>query len=109
MCCSPILTEATTGRFDADHPAYLSAEVSPVRGRRLDASQRVVHPDRPGLYFVGFFNVSGGANISMMDTQSAWVAALVSGRSGLPSPARMHADVARERRRNARRFPGTVR
>lgn len=98
---------AATG-YEIDLP-FLSDAVSPVRERRLDAYQRVVHPDRPGLYFVGFFNVSGGANISMMDTQSAWVAALVGGRSGLPSPSRMRADVRRERARNQRRFPGSPR
>ncbi|MET0188586.1 MAG: FAD-dependent oxidoreductase [Pseudonocardia sediminis] len=98
---------AATG-YEIDLP-FLSDAVSPVTERRLDAYQRVVHPDRPGLYFVGFFNVSGGANISMMDTQSAWVAALVGGRSGLPTPSRMRADVRRERARNQRRFPGSPR
>lgn len=98
---------AATG-YEIDLP-FLPDEVSPVRERRMEAYQRVVHPERPGLYFVGFFNVSGGANISMMDTQSAWVAALVGGRCGLPSPSRMRADVRRERARNARRFPGTAR
>lgn len=98
---------AATG-YEIDLP-FLSDAVSPVRERRLEAYQRVVHPDRPGLYFVGFFNVSGGANISMMDTQSAWTAALISGRSALPSPSRMRADVRRERARNQRRFPGSPR
>lgn len=98
---------AATG-YEIDLP-FLSDAVSPVHERRLDAYQRVVHPDRPGLYFVGFFNVSGGANISMMDTQSAWVAALVDGQSALPSPSRMRADVRRERARNQRRFPGSPR
>jgi dimethylaniline monooxygenase (N-oxide forming) len=77
--------------------------------RRVELYKRVVHPAWPGLYFVGFFNVSGGANISMMDVQAEWVAALVSGASSLPDEDEMRQDIARERERLARRFPGSPR
>lgn len=91
------------------HLPFLSAEVSPVVGRRLDAYKRVVHPSWPGLYFVGFFNVSGGANISMMDVQSAWVAALVSKDLSVPSEAEMRADIRREQKYQQRTFPSAPR
>ena len=80
-----------------------------MNGRKLEAYRRVVHPDWPDLYFVGFFNVSGGANISMMDVQSKWMAALVSGEVRLPSPAEMRADLRREERFLARNFPSAPR
>lgn len=98
---------AATG-YHIDLP-FLPADVSPVVQRRLDAYKRVVHPDWPGLYFVGFFNVSGGANISMMDVQSEWLAALVSGDLDLPSRSAMYADIRREHRFLARHFPGAPR
>lgn len=88
---------------------FLPPEVSPVNGRRLDVFNRVVHPLWPQLYFVGFFNVSGGANISMMDVQSQWVAALVSGTVGLPSQDAMKEHIRSERRFLARNFPETER
>ncbi|MFE2737268.1 flavin-containing monooxygenase [Streptomyces sp. NPDC059349] len=98
---------AATG-YDIDLP-FLLEEVSPVSGRRMETYKRVVHPSWPGLYFVGFFNVSGGANISMMDVQSAWVAALVSGSVTPPSEAESRADIEREKQRLDKRFPHAAR
>ena len=91
------------------HLPFLAGDLAPVTGRRLDAYRRVVHPDHPGLYFVGFFNVSGGANISMMDVQSQLVAAVLDGSVTLPSRAEMQADIAEERRFMQRRFPEAAR
>lgn len=91
------------------HLPFLQAEINPVVDRRVELYKRVVHPSWPGLYFVGFFNVSGGANISMMDVQADWVAALVSGATSLPDEAQMRDDIDQERDRLARRFPGSPR
>lgn len=98
---------AATG-YEIDLP-FLGPETSPVVDRRLEAYKRIVHPRWPGLYFIGFFNVSGGANISMMDVQSAWMAKLVSGEVGLPSEQGMRADIAAERAFLARRYPNAPR
>ena len=98
---------AATG-YEIDLP-FVPDHVSPIVDRRIDVWRRVVHPDWPGLYFVGFFNVSGGANISMMDVQSELVVSVVDGATALPSRAAMHRDIARERRRNAKRFPAADR
>jgi dimethylaniline monooxygenase (N-oxide forming) len=78
-------------------------------GRRLEAYRRIVHPDWPGLYFIGFFNVSGGANISMMDVQTQWLARLVSGEAELPSRDEMLADIAAEQAFLASHYPGAAR
>ncbi len=98
---------AATG-YDIDLP-FLDPSIAPVRERRLEAYRRIVHPDRPGLYFIGFFNVSGGANISMMDVQSRYVTALVDGAATLPSPSAMKADIAAEQAFVARHFPAAAR
>ncbi|HEY2207056.1 MAG TPA: FAD-dependent oxidoreductase [Pseudonocardia sp.] len=98
---------AATG-YELDLP-FLPKTIAPVTDRRLEAYRRVVHPEWPGLYFIGFFNVSGGANISMMDVQSEWMAALVSGEVPRPSAARMAEGIRAEQRFLARRFPAAAR
>jgi cation diffusion facilitator CzcD-associated flavoprotein CzcO len=98
---------AATG-YEIDLP-FLPKSVSPVVERRLEAYKRVVHPDHPGMFFIGFFNVSGGANISMMDVQSRLLASVLRGDTALPSPAEMHRDIARERRYLVKNFPASAR
>lgn len=98
---------AATG-YHVDLP-FLKGELAPVVDRRLEAYKRIVHPDWPGLYFIGFFNVSGGANISMMDVQSEFLTAVVSGRLALPSSTAMKADIAEEFRVMERRYPSASR
>lgn len=84
-------------------------DLAPVTERRLRAYKRIVHPERPGLYFIGFFNVSGGANISMMDVQSSFLAGVVSGTITLPSREDMWADIEADGRFMERRYPGAPR
>ncbi len=98
---------AATG-YHIDLP-YLAPEIAPVRERNLEAYKRIVHPGRPGLYFIGFFNVSGGANISMMDTQSQYLAAVISGTAVLPTPGQMRDDIAAEQRFRAKQYPSAPR
>ena len=110
-------TDGTTGRYDAMIAAtgydvslpFLSGALSPVRGHWLDLYRRVVRPGVPGLYFVGFFNVTGGGNIRMMDDQAEWVAALATGRAAAPDQAAMEADIARERARIKALYPDSPR
>lgn len=110
-------TDGSTRRFDAmiaatgydvDLP-FLSGALSPVRGHWLDLYRRVVRPGAPGLYFVGFFNVTGGGNIRMMDDQAEWVAALETGRAALPDQTTMEADIRAERARIQALYPDSPR
>ena len=64
---------------------FLGEEHSPVKGHEFLLYNRVVHPDLKGLYFIGFFDVSGGSNIRMMDDQAEYIAAIASGAVTLPS------------------------
>ncbi len=75
---------------------YLAPELSPLDGQgghRLRLYNRVAHPALPGLFFIGFFDVSGGSNIRMMDTQAEYIAAAASGRLRLPDAAAMQAAI----------------
>lgn len=109
--------DGTAGRYDTiiaatgynvDLP-FLSPALSPVNGPWLDLYRRVVRPGVPGLYFVGFFNVTGGGNIRMMDDQAEWVAELVAGRAGLPDQAAMEADMLAERAAIKASYPDSPR
>lgn len=98
---------AATG-YHVDLP-FLSAEQSPVNGRWLDLYERIFRPGQPGLYFVGFFNVSGGGNIRMMDDQAEWIAGIEAGEIRLPSREDMEAGIRDERRRITERYPDSPR
>lgn len=67
--------------------------------------KRVVHPDRPGLYFIGLIDVAGPLN-PLAEMQAQWVADLIEGRVELPSHPQMEQAIAREQRRRQKRFGG---
>lgn len=87
----------------------LSAELNPLNGHDLELYRRIVHPDVPGLYFAGFFNVSGGANISMMDHQASWIARVVAGDIRLPAAPAMRRSIAADKRYIRSRYPSSAR
>lgn len=91
------------------HLPFLSEFLSPMRGRWLELFRQVLKPEVPGLYFLGFFNVSGGGNIRMMDDQAQWVAALETGDIELPSPAYMKRTIQKERETVTRLYPDSPR
>ena len=109
--------DGSSKRFDAMiaatgyevHLPFLSESLSPMRGRWLELFHQVVKPEVPGLYFLGFFNVSGGGNIRMMDDQAQWVAALETGEIGLPSPQAMMRTIQKERATVTRLYPDSPR
>lgn len=59
---------------------------------RLPLYKRVIPPDHPGLYFVGYFNIDW-ASIPVYEQQALWVADIETGRCGLPGRHAMWADV----------------
>jgi dimethylaniline monooxygenase (N-oxide forming) len=65
--------------------------------------KRVVHPELPGLYFVGLIDVAGPLN-PLAELQAEWIADLLEGKVRLPSSARMRQAIAREDRRRQKRF-----
>ncbi len=82
---------------------FLDELVLPVRDNRVDLYRRVVHPDRPGLYFVGLIQPLG-AVMPLAEAQSHWVADLVSGVGLLPPVEQMHRQIREYDERLRKRY-----
>jgi hypothetical protein len=82
---------------------FLDASVYGTAGNRMPLYQRVVSPDRPGLWFVGFIQTVG-ANISLFEHQSQWVGDLLTGEAALPSEEQMKAWITRDQEAMAKRY-----
>ncbi len=110
-------TDGSAKRFDTIiaatgyevHLPFLAKEHSPVNGRWLDLFHQVASLAAPNLYFVGFFNVSGGGNIRMMDDQAQWIAALEAGELHLPGRDAMVRAIQKEREEKTRLYPDSPR
>ena len=70
--------------------------------------RRVVHPELPGLYFIGLIQPLG-AIMPIAELQSEWVADLIQGHAGLPSHERMLASIARDDRKLKKRYVASKR
>jgi len=88
---------------------FLSEDLLPLEGRDFQLYHRIVPPTENRMYFLGFFNVSGGANIPILDEQAKWVSSLIAGRVQLPSPHEMRKSIQAETKRLARRYPSSYR
>lgn len=79
-------------------PAFVSAP-----DNELPLFKRVVHPDVPGLYFIGLLQPLG-AVMPLAEAQSAWVADLLAGRYVPPGDDVVRAQTRREHEAMKRRF-----
>ncbi len=82
---------------------FLAPAVLEVQDTQLPLYHRVVAPERPGLYLLGFIQTVG-ANIALMEHQAEWVGDLLTGEAVLPSVEEMRDWVRRDRRAMARRY-----
>jgi dimethylaniline monooxygenase (N-oxide forming) len=82
---------------------FLAEEIIDPKDNEVPLYKRVVHPDRPGLYFIGLIDVQGPVN-PLSELQTEWVADLLEGKVELPSCSRMKQAIAREDRRRQKRF-----
>ncbi len=82
---------------------FLDASVFDPSGNRMPLYQRVVSPDRPGLWFVGFIQTVG-ANIALFEYQSQWVGDCLTGEAALPSEEQMRAWITRDQEALAKRY-----
>ena len=98
---------AATG-YRIDFP-FFSDDLSPIKDHHINLYRRVVHPNHLGLYFVGLFDVSGGANIRMMDIQCRWLTALIAGHVKLPPAVDMINEYEADQQRLADMYPATPR
>lgn len=98
---------AATG-YETDLP-FLPEGTSPVRGTHMHLYNRIVHPDLPNLFFVGYFDATGGSNIRMMDDQSEYVAAIASGAIRLPDTAELKQSIQEDLDFQKTQFPDSPR
>jgi dimethylaniline monooxygenase (N-oxide forming) len=87
---------------------FLDEAVFPVRDNRLPLYRRLVPPELPGLYFIGFIQPLGPI-MPIAEAQSEWIADLLTGRASLPSVAEMREEVADYERWMAKRFVSSKR
>lgn len=59
---------------------------------QLDLYKRIVPPEWPGLYMIGFFNTDTALNM-VFEHQARWVRDIIAGKVQLPSPETMRKDV----------------
>jgi dimethylaniline monooxygenase (N-oxide forming) len=119
MTRAPVALEGDRVRFDDDtaEPVdvlvyatgydialpFLAPEVFEVSDNRMPLYLRVVAPDRPGLFFLGFLQTIG-ANVALMEHQARWVGDLLGGACELPSVAAQRAWIAADERAMAARY-----
>jgi cation diffusion facilitator CzcD-associated flavoprotein CzcO len=82
---------------------FLATQIVDPKDNVVPLYKRVVHPDRPGLYFIGLIDVQGPAH-PLSELQAEWVADLLEEKAALPSRARMKQAIAQEDHRRQQRF-----
>ena len=87
---------------------FLDERVVPDRDNHVDLYRRVVHPDHPGLYFVGLIQPLG-AIMPLAEAQSEWVADLVTGEGLLPTYDEMHRQIRDYDQRLRKRYVASKR
>jgi len=87
---------------------FLSEDILPVRNNVVELYNRMIHPDWPGLYFMGLLNVNGSAN-QAYERQAPWLVAVESGEAALPSHSEMREAIARKKAWVERYYPATLR
>jgi hypothetical protein len=87
---------------------FLSEAIIDPSHNELPLYKRVIHPDRPGLYFIGLIDVAGPVN-PLSEMQTEWVADLLQSKVETPSRSQMQRAIAREDRRRQQRFGATRR
>jgi len=88
---------------------FLSKDLQPSDGRNINLYRRIILPGTENLYFHGMFNVSGGANVPMLDEQARWIAASIAGKISQPSSEQMKQSIREEQERMAKRYPDSYR
>jgi cation diffusion facilitator CzcD-associated flavoprotein CzcO len=87
---------------------FLSSEVVDATDNRIALYRRVVHPDRPGLYFIGLVQPLG-AVMPIAELQSEWIADVLEGKVPLPDAEDMKRVIEREDRRMGKRYVASKR
>lgn len=100
-----VLIGATGYRIDLD---FVPKEILSPEENRLDLYMRIVPPDWPGLYFMGFFNTDTALNM-VFEHQARWVRELLLDNARLPDAAAMRRAIAERTAWYARQYKESIR
>lgn len=89
-----VLIGATGYRTDLP---FISPKIVPVGDNEIDLYQRIVPPNWPGLYLLGFFNTDTALNY-IFERQARWVREIERGRAALPDAGNMRESIEEHRR-----------
>ena len=84
-------------------PFFRDGLIGNTEDNRIPLYRRVVHPDLPGLYFIGLLQPLG-AIMPLAELQSEWIADVLEGKVALPSPDEMKRAIEREDKRMRKRY-----
>ncbi len=87
---------------------FLSDDLISTTENRIDLYGKVVHPDHPGLYFIGLIQPLG-AIMPLAELQAKWVAGLISGRLNLPTYDKMIRAIINDQTALANRYVSSTR
>lgn len=82
---------------------FLAPDVLKVEGNELPLWKRTVHPDLPGLYFIGLLQPVG-AVMPLAQAQSEWVAEMLTGEYAAPPTGEVRRQMLADHERNKRQF-----
>jgi dimethylaniline monooxygenase (N-oxide forming) len=82
--------------------------LDPSGDNRIELYRRVVHPDLPGLFFIGLIQPLG-AIMPIAELQSEWVADLIEGKVRLPDRTTMLHEIGRDQRAMRKRYVASKR
>lgn len=87
---------------------FLSQEMLRCEANEVRLYRKAIHPNRPGLYFVGLVQ-PWGPLMPLAEAQCDWIADLVAGKGALPPVEAMAREIDREREVMRRRYTNTDR
>ncbi len=93
--------------YEIEFP-FLGEKVFAAVDNRMPLYRRVVPPDNPSLYFIGFVQPLGPL-MPIAEAQSEWIADLLNGRAALPSASEMRGEISDYERWLGKRFVASKR
>jgi dimethylaniline monooxygenase (N-oxide forming) len=87
---------------------FLEESVFAAKDNRMPLYRRVVAPEHPSLYFIGFIQPLGPV-MPLAEAQSEWIADLLTDSAALPSAADMRSEIADYEKWMAKRFVSSKR
>lgn len=87
---------------------FLDTDVYDPAGNTMPLYERVLTPELPGLFFIGFVQTVG-SNIPLMEMQSEWAGDLITGACVLPPEDEIREWIAADQAAMARRYVRSAR